>query len=119
MEYSRATEYLCKLPYPDLVSTIRNPSCGDQLGLSLQISDGVILHISFEHKGCLISSACAAVLCENIMGKSISVLKQQSPRELLNFNFEQLTPRRRRCATLATELLSQMLRDYQLNQSDN
>lgn len=50
-----------------------NPSCGDELYIYLKLNDNKIRDISFEGKGCLISIACASIMCY-----LISLLKEHN-----------------------------------------
>ena len=45
-----------------------NPLCGDQLTLSVQLTDGVIADIAFTGKGCAISQASASLMTMAVKG---------------------------------------------------
>jgi len=47
-----------------------NPLCGDQVEVSLRITDGIIDAIAFEGHGCAISVASASLMTEAVKGKS-------------------------------------------------
>ncbi len=48
-----------------------NPLCGDQVTLYVNVDDaGIITDISFEGKGCAISTASASLLTQLVKGKS-------------------------------------------------
>jgi nitrogen fixation protein NifU and related proteins len=48
-----------------------NPLCGDQLTVYMKINDqGVIKDVSFEGKGCAISTASASIMTETLIGKT-------------------------------------------------
>ncbi|MTJ81386.1 MAG: SUF system NifU family Fe-S cluster assembly protein [Telmatospirillum sp.] len=48
-----------------------NPLCGDQLTVFLKVGpDGVIKDVSFEGRGCAISTASASLMTEVIVGKT-------------------------------------------------
>lgn len=49
-----------------------NPLCGDELTISLNLTNGVVEDVAFEGKGCAISVASASMMTEQIQGKSIS-----------------------------------------------
>lgn len=51
------------LPCPSCTHSERNPICGDQLTLELQIADGKVQQAFFNGKGCAISQAAASMLC--------------------------------------------------------
>lgn len=47
-----------------------NPLCGDKLTLYLVVEDGRIKDVSFQGKGCAISTASASLMTEAIKGKT-------------------------------------------------
>jgi nitrogen fixation NifU-like protein len=47
----------------------RNPLCGDQLTLYLQVENDAIKDVSFVGSGCCISKASASLLTESVKGK--------------------------------------------------
>ncbi len=55
---------------PDLVMRGVNPSCGDDITLSLKIKDGVIVDGGYEGSGCAISQASVDMMVDQIIGKS-------------------------------------------------
>ena len=55
---------------PDLVLRGVNPSCGDDITLSLKIKDGVIEDGGYEGSGCAISQASVDMMVDQIIGKT-------------------------------------------------
>lgn len=55
---------------PDLVMRGVNPSCGDDITLSLKIENGVITDAGYEGSGCAISQASVDMMADQIIGKS-------------------------------------------------
>ncbi len=49
-----------------------NPSCGDDIHLSVKIEADKIVDIAFEGSGCAISQASTSLLCGLIKGKTIA-----------------------------------------------
>ena len=47
-----------------------NPSCGDDITLSLKITDGVITDAGYEGSGCAISQASVDMMVDQIIGKN-------------------------------------------------
>jgi nitrogen fixation NifU-like protein len=90
----------------------RNPICGDQLTLQLQIGDGKVQQAYFDGNGCAISQAAASILCEHIEGRSVEDLRQFSAKEMLQLLQVPLTPSRQKCGLLGFKVLKTML--YQL-----
>lgn len=55
---------------PDLVLRGVNPSCGDDITLSLKIENGVISDAAYEGSGCAISQASVDMMADQIIGKN-------------------------------------------------
>lgn len=47
-----------------------NPSCGDDITLSLRVEDGVIVDGAFEGDGCAISQASADIMLDLVIGRT-------------------------------------------------
>ena len=48
-----------------------NPLCGDEISLYLLITDGVIMDVGFQGKGCAISRASASLMTQSIKGHNV------------------------------------------------
>ncbi|MBL0386745.1 SUF system NifU family Fe-S cluster assembly protein [Tumebacillus sp. ITR2] len=55
-----------------LTVALRNPTCGDEVTLFLDVQDGVIHRASFQGHGCSISMASASMLTESVIGLPLS-----------------------------------------------
>ena len=108
--------------------TAYNPSCGDELHLTMKISNNKIEKILFEGSGCTISQASASLMTSLITGKSINetielskifsdlaIGKKYPQEEIEKLGDAQVLtsimefPARIKCATLAWWGLDQML----------
>lgn len=49
-----------------------NPTCGDEVTLRVQVSDGQLTDVSYDGLGCSISQASASVLHEQLTGRPLS-----------------------------------------------
>lgn len=49
---------------------LQNPTCGDEIELSLRLEDGRIADVRFAGQGCSISMASASMLTEALKGKT-------------------------------------------------
>ena len=83
----------------------RHPTCGDEIELSLTIEAGTLQSIRFEARGCVVSQAAAAMLCEHLEGRSLAEVNAFSARDMLALVALPLSPRRLGCALLAYEAL--------------
>ena len=54
----------------------KNPTCGDELKMSLKIDNGYVKDVSVGCKGCAISVASGSILSELIKGKSVEEVRK-------------------------------------------
>ena len=59
-----------ELPHPTCSAQGRNPLCGDQLKLFLELDGDRVKDISFLGNGCCISKASASLMTEGVKGKT-------------------------------------------------
>ena len=102
------------LPCPTCSHSDRNPICGDQITLELEIDRDQHVHQAFfDGKGCAISQAAASILCEAIEGKSLAELRDFQAQDMLKLLNVRLTASRQKCGLLGFKVLKTML--YSLN----
>ncbi|HZJ68402.1 MAG TPA: SUF system NifU family Fe-S cluster assembly protein [Candidatus Eisenbacteria bacterium] len=75
MEQSRSKRYRHELPHATAKERGFNPSCGDDICLSVIIEDERIVDIAFEGTGCAISQASTSLLCGLVKGKTVDEAK--------------------------------------------
>ena len=68
---------------PDASVQIENPACGDVLKLTLKVTDSHIDEIRFLAQGCVSAVACASLLTELLLGKTIAEARQLRREELV------------------------------------
>ena len=51
---------------------MRNPTCGDEIRLQLQVQDGVISDVRFQGEGCSISQAAASMMTALVKGAPVA-----------------------------------------------
>ncbi len=106
-----------------------NPSCGDDIVLSLKVEDGKILDGAYEGSGCAISQASADMMLDLIIGKSVEEARRLSEiflrmikGKVTDAEREELEeasilqdvshmPARVKCAVLGWHTMDQMLED--------
>lgn len=69
-EHNIHPEFKHELPDADIVLEGVNPSCGDDIFLSLKVENGMITDGAFTGDGCAISQASADIMLGMIIGKS-------------------------------------------------
>lgn len=72
VEHKRAPRNFGELPHPTHEARGRNPSCGDEINVQLQVDDGHIHDIRFDGVGCAICIASASLMTEAIKGDTVS-----------------------------------------------
>lgn len=82
-----------------------NPSCGDEVAISLEIKDGVFTTIRHQSRACAICTASTDMLAEELVGKSLQEFKKITVESLVNKLGVPLSPNRRKCAILPLEIL--------------
>jgi nitrogen fixation protein NifU and related proteins len=88
---------------------VENPACGDILRLSAKISDGRIADIRFRAKGCVPSMACASLLTEMVIGRTVAEARQLR-REQLVAAAGSLPPASMHASHLAMDALAALLK---------
>ena len=115
---------------PDLVLRGVNPSCGDDITLSLKLKDGVIVDGGYDGSGCAISQAAVYMMVDQIIGKDkdeairlagvfMGMIKgeikdEESIEELdeaASLQDVAHMPARVKCAVLGWKTMKQMLED--------
>lgn len=87
----------------------RNPACGDEVMLRVQIVDGSIELAWFTAAGCMVSQAAASMLCEHIEGRSLNELRDFDAESMLALIGVPLTPHRQQCGLLPFKALKTLI----------
>lgn len=82
-----------------------NPSCGDQIEISLKTKDGIIEDVKFQGKGCIISQAAASILTDLVKGETLETVRNLTKEEMLENLGIPIGPMRLKCALLALKVL--------------
>jgi nitrogen fixation protein NifU and related proteins len=93
----------------DATAEIENPACGDVLRLTLKLDGERIANIGFKAMGCVPSIACASMLTELVIGKSIESVRRIH-RESIVEALGGLPHASTHAAQLALDVLSAALR---------
>ena len=70
-EHSLSAHNRRKLKRADLGAPGKNPSCGDEIQLELQVEDGVIVDGGYTGVGCAISQVSASIMLDLVRGKTL------------------------------------------------
>jgi nitrogen fixation protein NifU and related proteins len=69
LDHSKSPRNFLKLPNANRVAEGKNPLCGDQITLYVQMDGEIVRDISFQGSGCAISKASASLLTDSLKGK--------------------------------------------------
>ena len=114
-EHDRISTWRGALNRPTHVGFARNPLCGDEVWVDLEVVCGVVRQARFHGQGCVVSQACASMLCEGVEGKSVEEVVASTPGEIMDFTIHELTMNRQRCALTAREALLRALNGADAN----
>ncbi len=84
----------------DIDISDNNPLCGDEMRLTISLSQNKVKHILFISEGCAVSKASASLFTEMVKEKSITDIQQITPEEAITVLGVELTPTRTKCALL-------------------
>lgn len=77
-EHSRNPDHKHKLSCATCQMKGKNPSCGDEITIELQVEDGIVKDAAFTGVGCAISQASTDIMAELIRGKSVAGARRLS-----------------------------------------
>ena len=89
-----------------------NVSCGDQLTLDLQITDGNITAVGWEGGGCAISQAAMSMLSEELIGKTVQEAETLRKEDIFEMLGVPVGPRRVKCALLCLDTFKNAVRKF-------
>lgn len=133
LDHGRKPRNFHALPHPSHSAQGHNPLCGDRVTVYLEIEGDRIKDVSFDGRGCAISTASASLMTEVLKGKTVEEAEKlfkafhaevtggevPSVPEALQDDFERLAPlegvkaypARVKCATLAWRAFEAALKD--------
>ena len=96
----------------DLHFADSNPTCGDEMSMTLRLDDGksAIADVAFDGRGCAISQASASILTDGLRGQSLDQVRALDPKEILDELGVPIGPARLKCALLAYKVLQGAVR---------
>ena len=96
----------------DLHFADSNPTCGDEMSMTLVLDGGrtAIADVAFDGRGCAISQASASILTDGLRGQSLDEVREMNPKDLLDELGVPIGPARLKCALLAYKVLQGAVR---------
>jgi nitrogen fixation NifU-like protein len=91
----------------DLHFADSNPTCGDELSMTIQLDDSKVRVVDVAHdgRGCAISQASASILTDELRGMSLDQLRALDPRDVVGNLGVPIGPARLKCALLSYKVL--------------
>jgi nitrogen fixation NifU-like protein len=101
-----------RLPHPTHTGVYGNRSCGDEIGLDLEITAGQIAAVRWRGEGCVISLAGASVLAEKIERLPVEeVLAWDDEQVLERLGLPDVSYARRQCALTFINAVRHVLKE--------
>ena len=91
----------------DLHFADSNPTCGDEMSITIQLDDAKqrVADVAFTGRGCAISQASASILTDELRGLTLAELESVDPREVVENLGVPIGPARLKCALLVYKVL--------------
>jgi nitrogen fixation protein NifU and related proteins len=101
----------------DLQFADSNPTCGDELNMTLRLDDTKhsVADVAFDGQGCAISQASASILTDQLRGMSLEAVLEMNPRDLLDELGVPIGPARLKCALLSYKVLQGAVRGAEID----
>ena len=93
-----------ELPHPTHSAFVKNPTCGDQLKLTLLVKEGVISDARVKTFGCAAAIAASSALTELLIGKSVDDARKIRNDDVVTF-LGGLPENKVRCSVVAEDAL--------------
>lgn len=96
----------------DLQFADSNPTCGDEMSMSLRLDEAGerVVDVAFDGRGCAISQASASLLTDELRGMSLDDLRAMDPADVLDNLGVPIGPARLKCALLSYKVLQGAVR---------
>ena len=107
LEHYRSPHNKGYLDPHDLHFADSNPTCGDELSMTIQLDGGHerIADVAFDGRGCAISQASASILTDELRGMTLDEVRGMDPKEVLEALGVPIGPARLKCALLSYKVL--------------
>jgi nitrogen fixation NifU-like protein len=107
LEHYRAPHNRGTLDPHDLHFADSNPTCGDEMSVTMRLDDGKqhVTDVAFDGRGCAISQASASILSDELRGLTLAELRALDPADVVANLGVPIGPARLKCALLVYKVL--------------
>lgn len=100
----------------DLHFADTNPTCGDELTMTLRLDEEKtkVADVGFDGRGCAISVAAASILTDDLRGMTLDAVRAMDPGSLLEALGVPIGPARLKCALLPYKVLQGAVRGVEV-----
>ena len=112
LEHYREPHNQGTLDPADLAFADSNPTCGDELSMTLRLDPegDRIADVAFTGRGCAISQASASILTDELRGRTLGELRAMEPKVVVAALGVPIGPARLKCALLGYKVLQGAVR---------
>jgi nitrogen fixation NifU-like protein len=91
----------------DLAFADSNPTCGDELSMTLRLDPARqrVVDVAFDGRGCAISQASASIMTDELRGLSLDELRELDPKRVIADLGVPIGAARLKCALLGYKVL--------------
>jgi nitrogen fixation NifU-like protein len=112
MEIYKNSKNRGSLRSPSVSVSEKNPMCGDELTVQLNVENGVITEAKFDGMACAVSIISSEIFLNSLEGKSLEYAESLTKDELLEMVGLNLTTSRIKCASLVLEATKNAIKKY-------
>ncbi len=107
LEHYRAPHNQGELDVYDLEFADSNPTCGDEMRLTLRLDDARerVVDVAFAGRGCAVSQASGSIMTDELRGLTLEELRSIDPRTVVAALGVPIGPARLKCALLPYKVL--------------
>ena len=107
LEHYRAPHNRGVLEPHDLHFADSNPTCGDELSMTIRLDEAKdrVVDVAHDGRGCAISQASASILTDELRGMTLDEVRGIDPREVIEALGVPIGPARLKCALLSYKVL--------------
>ncbi len=116
VEHFQNPRNIGRLPRPDGVGVIGDPSCGDCIRIYIRVQDNRLADIKFEVYGCPAAIATTSILTEMALGKTLEEALAIRPRDIAG-ELGGLPDLKMHCSNLGAAALYQAICHYRQKQN--